>query len=178
MLLLVGTPRSFGSFFFFFWLLLGSLKHSLTNSCSFLFLCFESCVGSSFFLCFLYWLTISPAFITGLRPSGGGDIEEDIAGAFTEAATLMRQRTKPSMKMVVLIADAANHGYPGESPLMCLVQSTIHHCHLYLHKIHSWPFLFFVFFFFTFSFSFFAVQHKQHCKVDVRIIKVLIKKKS
>ena len=52
------------------------------------------------------------SFISTLRASGGGDIEEDVAGGLEKARDLMRARSSPSIKLVVLIADAAGHGYP------------------------------------------------------------------
>jgi hypothetical protein len=55
-------------------------------------------------------------FIAGLSPSGGADIEEDVAGGFEKARDLMAARAAPSIKLVVLIADAAGHGYPNGRP--------------------------------------------------------------
>lgn len=56
------------------------------------------------------------SFIASLRASGGGDIEEDVAGGFEKARDLMAARSAPSIKLVLLIADAAGHGYPMGRP--------------------------------------------------------------
>ena len=52
-------------------------------------------------------------FIGELRPTGGGDIPEDMLGAFKCAAKLFADRDQPSIKVVVVIADAPCHGIPG-----------------------------------------------------------------
>lgn len=55
-------------------------------------------------------------FVNGLQASGGDDAEEDIAGAFEKAADLMEERRVPSLKLILLIADAGAHGYPSGRP--------------------------------------------------------------
>ena len=49
-------------------------------------------------------------FIGTLRASGGGDLPEDVSGGLVEVAGLLAQRSSPSLKCVVLIADAPCHG--------------------------------------------------------------------
>ncbi|CAJ1949663.1 unnamed protein product [Cylindrotheca closterium] len=56
-------------------------------------------------------------FITGLRPTGGDDWEEDVAGGFEKCIDLMKKKKdQSSLKLVLLIADAPAHGYPDGRP--------------------------------------------------------------
>jgi hypothetical protein len=57
-------------------------------------------------------LTEMVEFIETLRPSGGGDTPEDVAGGLEEAFPLFEGR-KNSLKAVLLIADAPAHGFYG-----------------------------------------------------------------